>query len=232
MQMGMVGLGRMGASMVRRLMRGGHECVVYDVNADAVARVVRDGARGTSSLDAFAAALKTPRVAWMMVPAAVVEPTVVDLSRRFERGDVIVDGGNSHYIDDIRRAKALATHGMHYVDAGTSGGVWGLERGFCQMIGGEPDVVQHLDPLFATLAPAVDSAARTPGRDPKSHGTAEHGYLHCGPNGAGHFVKMIHNGIEYGIMAAYAEGMNILRHANVGKQHNAADAETTPLREP
>ena len=232
MQMGMVGLGRMGASMVRRLMRGGHECVVYDVNADAVARVVKEGARGTSSLDAFAAALKKPRVAWMMVPAAVVEQTVGDLSHRFERGDIIVDGGNSHYIDDIRRAKVLATHGIHYVDAGTSGGVWGLERGFCQMIGGEPDIVQHLDPLFATLAPAVDSAPRTPGRDPKSDGTAEHGYLHCGPNGAGHFVKMVHNGIEYGIMAAYAEGLNILRHANVGTQATASDAETTPLRNP
>jgi 6-phosphogluconate dehydrogenase len=232
MQMGMVGLGRMGASMVRRLMRGGHECVVYDVNADAVTRVVKEGARGASSLEAFAAALKKPRVAWMMVPAAVVEQTVVDLSQRFERGDIIVDGGNSHYIDDIRRAKVLATHGIHYVDAGTSGGVWGLERGFCQMIGGEPDIVQHLDPLFATLAPSVDSASRTPGRDPKSDGTAEHGYLHCGPNGAGHFVKMVHNGIEYGIMAAYAEGLNILRHANVGAQATASDAETTPLRNP
>ena len=232
MQMGMIGLGRMGASMVRRLMRGGHDCVVYDVNADAVAGVVKEGARGASSLDAFAAALKKPRVAWMMVPAAVVEQTVIDLSYRFERGDIIVDGGNSHYIDDIRRAKVLATHGMHYVDAGTSGGVWGLERGFCQMIGGEPDIVQHLDPLFATLAPSVDSASRTPGRDPKSGGTAEHGYLHCGPNGAGHFVKMVHNGIEYGIMAAYAEGLNILRHANVGAQATASDAETTPLRNP
>jgi len=232
MQMGMVGLGRMGASMVRRLMRGGHDCIVYDVNADAVARVVKDGARGASSLDAFAAALKKPRVAWMMVPAAVVEQTVVDLSHRFERGDIIVDGGNSHYIDDIRRAKELATHGVHYVDAGTSGGVWGLERGFCQMIGGEPDIVQHLDPLFATLAPSVDSASHTPGRDPKSGGTAEHGYLHCGPNGAGHFVKMVHNGIEYGMMAAYAEGLNILRHANAGTQATASDAETTPLRNP
>jgi 6-phosphogluconate dehydrogenase len=232
MQMGMIGLGRMGASMVRRLMRGGHDCVVYDVDADAVAGVVKEGARGASSLDAFAAALKKPRVAWMMVPAAVVEQTVVDLSDRFERGDIIVDGGNSHYIDDIRRAKELATHGVHYVDAGTSGGVWGLERGFCQMIGGEPDIVQHLDPLFATLAPSVDSASRTPGRDPKSGGTAEHGYLHCGPNGAGHFVKMVHNGIEYGMMAAYAEGLNILRHANVGAQATASDAETTPLRNP
>jgi 6-phosphogluconate dehydrogenase len=232
MQMGMVGLGRMGASMVRRLMRGGHECVVYDVKAEAVARVVKEGARGTSSVDTFAAALKKPRVAWMMVPAGVVEQTVVDLSQRFERGDIIVDGGNSHYIDDIRRAKLLGAHGMHYVDAGTSGGVWGLERGFCQMIGGEPEIVQHLDPLFATLAPSVDSASRTPGRDPKSDGTAEHGYLHCGPNGAGHFVKMVHNGIEYGMMAAYAEGLNILRHANVGAQATASDAETTPLRNP
>jgi 6-phosphogluconate dehydrogenase len=232
MQMGMVGLGRMGASMVRRLMRGGHECVVYDVNAGAVASVVKEGACGTSSLDAFAAALKKPRVAWMMVPAAVVEQTVGDLSHRFERGDIIVDGGNSHYIDDIRRAKVLASQGIHYVDAGTSGGVWGLERGFCQMIGGESDIVQHLDPLFATLAPAIDSAPRTPGRDRNSGGTAEHGYLHCGPNGAGHFVKMVHNGIEYGIMAAYAEGLNILRHANVGTQASVSDAETTPLRSP
>jgi 6-phosphogluconate dehydrogenase len=232
MQMGMVGLGRMGASMVRRLMRGGHECVVYDVNAGAVASVVKEGACGTSSLDAFAAALKKPRVAWMMVPAAVVEQTVGELSHRFERGDIIVDGGNSHYIDDIRRAKVLASQGIHYVDAGTSGGVWGLDRGFCQMIGGESDIVQHLDPLFATLAPAIDSAPRTPGRDRNSGGTAEHGYLHCGPNGAGHFVKMVHNGIEYGIMAAYAEGLNILRHANVGTQARVSDAETTPLRSP
>ena len=187
---------------------------------------------GVSSLDALAAALKKPRVVWMMVPAAVVEQTVDDLSHRFERGDIIVDGGNSHYIDDIRRAKRLAAQGIHYVDAGTSGGVWGLERGFCQMIGGEPDIVQHLDPLFATLAPAVDSAPRTPGRDRTSDGTAEHGYLHCGPNGAGHFVKMVHNGIEYGIMAAYAEGLNILRHANVGTQARVSDAETTPLRNP
>jgi 6-phosphogluconate dehydrogenase len=213
-------------------MRGGHECVVYDVNAGAVGSVVKEGACGTSSLDAFAAALKKPRVAWMMVPAAVVEQTVGELSHRFERGDIIVDGGNSHYIDDIRRAKVLASQGIHYVDAGTSGGVWGLDRGFCQMIGGESDIVQHLDPLFATLAPAIDSAPRTPGRDRNSGGTAEHGYLHCGPNGAGHFVKMVHNGIEYGIMAAYAEGLNILRHANVGTQARVSDAETTPLRSP
>jgi 6-phosphogluconate dehydrogenase len=232
MQMGMIGLGRMGASMVRRLMRGGHECVVYDVSADAVASVAQEGALGVSSLDALAAALKKPRVVWIMVPAAVVEQMVDDLSHRFERGDIIVDGGNSQYIDDIRRAKRLAGQGIHYVDAGTSGGVWGLERGFCQMIGGEPPIVQHLDPLFAALAPAIDSAARTTGRDPTSDRTAEHGYLHCGPNGAGHFVKMVHNGIEYGIMAAYAEGLNILRHANVGAQARVSDAETTPLRNP
>ncbi len=232
MQMGMVGLGRMGASMVRRLMRGGHECVAYDLSADAIASVVHEGARGVSTLDALAAALQPPRVVWMMVPAAVVEQTVDDLSHRFERGDIIVDGGNSHYIDDMRRAKVLASQGIHYVDAGTSGGVWGLERGFCQMIGGERDIVQHLDPLFATLAPSVASAPRTPGRDRTSGGTAEHGYLHCGANGAGHFVKMVHNGIEYGIMAAYAEGLNILRHANVGTQARVSDAETTPLRSP
>jgi 6-phosphogluconate dehydrogenase len=232
MQMGMVGLGRMGASMVRRLMRGGHDCVAYDVSADAVASVAREGARGVSSLDALTAALMKPRVAWMMVPAAVVEQTVDDLSHRFERGDIIVDGGNSHYIDDIRRANVLAAQGIHYVDAGTSGGVWGLERGFCQMIGSERDIVQHLDQLFATLAPSVESAPRTPGRDRTSGGTAEHGYLHCGPHGAGHFVKMVQYGIEYGILAAYAEGLNILRHANVGTQARASDAETTPLRHP
>ncbi len=232
MQMGMMGLGRMGASMVRRLMRGGHDCVVYDVNADAVAELATEGALGVSSLEAFAAALKQPRVAWMMVPAAVVEQALADLSRRFEQSDIIVDGGNSHYIDDIRRAQRLTTQGIHYVDAGTSGGVWGLERGFCQMIGGEPDTVQHLDPLFATLAPTVDSAPRTPGRNALKGGTAEHGYLHCGPNGAGHFVKMVHNGIEYGIMAAYAEGLNILHHANAGTGQRSADAETTPLRHP
>ena len=229
MQMGMVGLGRMGASMVRRLMRGGHDCVAYDVSADAVASVAREGARGVSSLDALTAALMKPRVAWMMVPADFVEQTVADLSHRFERGDIIVDGGNSHYIDDIRRANVLAAQGIHYVDAGTSGGVWGLERGFCQMIGGERDIVQHLDPLFATLAPSVESAPRTPGRDRTSGGTAEHGYLHCGPHGAGHFVKMIHNGIEYGLMAAYAEGLNILHGADIGKHARAKDAETAPV---
>jgi 6-phosphogluconate dehydrogenase len=228
----MVGLGRMGANMVRRLMRGGHECVVFDVTAAAVNELAKEGAIGASSLDDFAAKLKQPRAAWMMVPAAVVEQTVADLSRRFQRDDIIVDGGNSYYIDDIRRAESLKAKGIHYVDSGTSGGVWGLERGFCQMIGGEPQVVKHLDSIFATLAPSIDSAPRTPGREKVKGGTAEHGYLHCGPNGAGHFVKMVHNGIEYGIMAAYAEGMNILHNANVGKQTHAADAETTPLRNP
>jgi 6-phosphogluconate dehydrogenase len=232
MQMGMIGLGRMGANMVRRLLRGGHQCVVFDVSPDAVKALAKEGAIGASSLDDFKAKLQKPRVAWMMVPAAVVEKTLTDLSARFEPGDILVDGGNSYYVDDLRRAKALRAKGLHYVDSGTSGGVWGLERGFCQMIGGELEVVKHLDPIFATLAPPLDSAPRTPGREKSSPGTAEHGYLHCGPNGAGHFVKMVHNGIEYGLMAAYAEGMNILRHANVGKQQHVADAETTPLREP
>ncbi len=232
MQMGMIGLGRMGANMVRRLLRGGHQCVVFDVSPDAVKALAKEGAIGASSLDDFKAKLQKPRVAWMMVPAAVVEKTLTDLSARFEPGDILVDGGNSYYVDDLRRAKALRAKGLHYVDSGTSGGVWGLERGFCQMIGGEPEVVKHLDPIFATLAPLLDSAPRTPGREKSPPGTAEHGYLHCGPNGAGHFVKMVHNGIEYGLMAAYAEGMNILRHANVGKQQHVADAETTPLREP
>jgi 6-phosphogluconate dehydrogenase len=232
MQMGMVGLGRMGANMVRRLLRGGHECVVFDVSADAVKELAKEGAVGASSLDDFAAKLKLPRVAWMMVPAAVVEQTVADLSSRFQRDDIIVDGGNSYYIDDIRRAETLQAKGIHYVDSGTSGGVWGLERGFCQMIGGEPSVIKHLDSIFSTLAPPIDSAPRTAGREKVKGSTAEHGYLHCGPNGAGHFVKMVHNGIEYGIMAAYAEGMNILKNANVGKQTHAVDAETTPLRNP
>ncbi|HVC44269.1 MAG TPA: decarboxylating 6-phosphogluconate dehydrogenase [Candidatus Binataceae bacterium] len=230
--MGMVGLGRMGANMVRRLLHGGHECVVFDVSPAAVKSLAGEGAIGAASLDDFAAKLKPPRVAWMMVPAAVVEETVADLASRFAAGDIIVDGGNSYYVDDIRRAEMLKAKGLHYVDSGTSGGVWGLERGFCQMIGGEPAIVKHLDPIFATLAPPMDSAPRTPGREKSPGGTAEHGYLHCGPNGAGHFVKMVHNGIEYGLMAAYAEGMNILRHANVGKQQHTADAETTPLRHP
>ena len=228
----MIGLGRMGGSMVRRLLRGGHSCVVYDVNAKAVDELAGQGAAGARSLDEFVSALTAPRVAWLMVPAAIVQKTVDDLSRRFERGDIIVDGGNSHYADDIRRAKALSGLGIHYVDSGTSGGVWGLERGFCQMIGGEPAVVARLDPIFAALAPGADSASPTPARDRTSGGTADRGYLHCGPSGAGHFVKMIHNGIEYGMMAALAEGLNVLRHANVGKQTHAVDAETTPLREP
>ena len=232
MQVGMVGLGRMGANMVRRLIRGGHQCVVFDVSPKAVEGLAKEGAIGATSLDDFAAKLAKPRVTWMMVPAAVVESTVDDLAQRFERGDIIVDGGNSYYIDDIRRAKSLREKGIHYVDSGTSGGVWGLDRGFCQMIGGETGVVKHLDPIFATLAPPFDSAPRTPGRDKVSGSTAEHGYLHCGPNGAGHFVKMVHNGIEYGLMAAYAEGLNILKHANVGKHTQESDAETTPLRQP
>ncbi len=232
MQMGMIGLGRMGANMVRRLLLAGHECVVYDLGAQAVQQMQKQGAVGASSLDDFAAKLKKPRVSWIMVPAAAVEGTLQELSRRFEKGDIIVDGGNSYFVDDIRRAKALSAKGIHYVDAGTSGGVWGLERGFCQMIGGETEIVKHLDPLFAALAPSVESAPRTPGREKAKPSTAEHGYLHCGPSGAGHFVKMVHNGIEYGIMAAYAEGLNILRHANAGKHRETVDAETTPLREP
>jgi 6-phosphogluconate dehydrogenase len=232
MQMGMIGLGRMGANMVRRLLKGGHECVVFDMNKNAVQELVKEGAVGAASLDELTSKLKKPRVTWMMVPAAVVESTLDDLMKRFEKDDIIVDGGNSYYIDDIRRAKLLKTKGIHYVDSGTSGGVWGLERGYCQMIGGENDVVKHLDPLFATLAPPLDSAPRTPGRGKSKPTTAEHGYLHCGANGAGHFVKMVHNGIEYGIMAAYAEGLNILHHANVGKLKQTDDAETTPLRDP
>jgi 6-phosphogluconate dehydrogenase len=232
MQTGMVGLGRMGANMVRRLLRGGHECVVFNRSPAPVKELVKEGAIGASSLDDFAAKLGKPRVAWMMVPAAAVDNTVADLSARFEQCDIIVDGGNSYYIDDIRRAEELRAKGMHYVDSGTSGGVWGLERGFCQMIGGEKEIVKLLDPIFSTLAPSVDLAPRTPGREKVKGSTAEHGYLHCGPSGAGHFVKMVHNGIEYGIMAAYAEGMNILRNANTGKETHVADAETTPLRNP
>ena len=232
MQMGMIGLGRMGANMVRRLLKGGHECVVFDMNKSAVAELVKEGAVGTASLDELTSKLKKPRVTWMMVPAGVVEETLADLNKRFEKDDIIVDGGNSYYIDDLRRAKMLRTKGIHYVDSGTSGGVWGLERGYCQMIGGEPDVVKHLDPLFGTLAPPLESAPRTPGREKSQPTTAEHGYLHCGGNGAGHFVKMVHNGIEYGIMAAYAEGLNILHYANIGKLKEATDAETTPLRDP
>ena len=232
MQVGMVGLGRMGANMVRRLMRGDHQCVVFDVSPKAVEALAKEGAVGATSLDDFAAKLTKPRATWMMVPAGVVESTLAQLEARFESGDIIVDGGNSYYIDDIHRAKALSGKGIHYVDSGTSGGVWGLERGFCQMVGGETSVVKHLDPIFSTLAPPVDSAPRTPGRAKVSGSTAEHGYLHCGPNGAGHFVKMVHNGIEYGLMAAYAEGFNILKHANIGNHPQKSDAETTPLRNP
>jgi 6-phosphogluconate dehydrogenase len=231
MQLGMIGLGRMGSNMVRRLLRAGHQCVAFDLNADAVEALAKEGATGASSLDDFVKKLSKPRAVWLMVPAGVVDRSLQDLVPRLEKGDIVIDGGNSYYIDDIRRAAELKAKGLHYVDVGTSGGVWGLERGYCQMIGGEADVVKHLDPIFAALAPPVDAAPPTAGRE-KVGGTAEHGYLHCGPNGAGHFVKMVHNGIEYGIMAAYAEGLNVLRHANAGKQRRATDAETTPLRDP
>jgi 6-phosphogluconate dehydrogenase len=231
MQLGMVGLGRMGANMVRRLIRGGHQCVVFDVSPKSVEETARDGAAGSSSLHDFVAKLEKPRAVWLMVPAGVVDKTIAELVPLLEPGDILIDGGNSYYVDDIRRSKDLVRRRIHYVDVGTSGGVWGLERGYCMMIGGEKDVVKHLDPIFATLAPGTGSIPRTPGRE-KLDGTAEQGYLYCGPNGAGHFVKMVHNGIEYGIMAAYAEGLGILRDANVGKQEHAADAETTPLRRP
>lgn len=231
MQLGMIGLGRMGANMVRRLTKAGHECVVYDRSPEAVGALAKEGAVGASSLDDFIAKLKKPRAVWLMIPAAVVDKTLKDVMGRLEKDDIVIDGGNSYYRDDIRRAKELKPKGIHYVDVGTSGGVWGLERGYCLMIGGEAEVVRHLDPIFATLAPPTDAASRTAGRE-KVGGTAEHGYLHCGPHGAGHFVKMIHNGIEYGIMAAYAEGLNILRHANIGKREHETDAETAPLRDP
>ena len=231
MQLGMVGLGRMGANMVRRLLRGGHRCVVFDMSTKAVSELRQEKAEGSSSLQDFVAKLAKPRVVWLMVPAAVVDKTIADLEGHLEAGDILIDGGNSYYVDDVRRAQRLAPKRIHYVDVGTSGGVWGLERGYCMMIGGEKDVVQHLDPIFATLAPGAGDLARTPGRE-KLDGTAEQGYLHCGPNGAGHFVKMVHNGIEYGIMAAYAEGLGVLRDANVGKNQHAIDAETTPLRHP
>ena len=231
MQLGMIGLGRMGANMVRRLLAHGHQCTVFDMSPKAVQELVQDKATGATSLADFVAKLAKPRAVWLMVPAAVVDKTLAGILPLLEPGDILIDGGNSYYVDDIRRAKELAPKGIHYVDVGTSGGVWGLERGYCMMIGGEPDVVQHLDPIFATLAPGIGSIERTPGRE-KSTGTAEQGYLHCGPNGAGHFVKMVHNGIEYGLMAAYAEGMNILRAANVGKNTHDIDAETTPLRDP
>ncbi|HXI69365.1 MAG TPA: decarboxylating 6-phosphogluconate dehydrogenase [Verrucomicrobiae bacterium] len=231
MQLGMVGLGRMGANMVRRLVRAGHRCTVFDMSPKAVEGLAAEGATGSSSLADFVKKLEKPRAIWLMVPAAVVDKTIADLLPLLEKGDTLIDGGNSYYVDDIRRAKELAPKGIHYMDVGTSGGVWGLERGYCMMIGGETEVVKRLDPILATLAPGMGDVARTPGRE-KLGGTSEQGYLHCGPNGAGHFVKMVHNGIEYGIMAAYAEGLGILQNANVGKQQHAADAETTPLREP
>jgi 6-phosphogluconate dehydrogenase len=231
MQIGMVGLGRMGANMVRRLINGGQQCVVFDRSPKAVEELVKEKATAASDLADLARKLTKPRAIWLMVPAAVVEETISELVPHLEAGDVLIDGGNSYYVDDIRRAKELAPKGIHYVDVGTSGGVWGLERGYCMMIGGEKDMVQRLDPVFSALAPGVGEIPRTPGRA-ESGGTAEQGYLHCGPNGAGHFVKMVHNGIEYGIMAAYAEGLGVLRSANVGKQERRMDAETTPLRHP
>jgi len=231
MQLGMVGLGRMGANMVRRLIRKGHECVVFDRSPQAISDLVKDKANGANSLAELAKKLAKPRAVWLMVPAAVVDNTIADLLPHLESGDILIDGGNSYYIDDIQRAKQLTPKDIHYVDVGTSGGVWGLERGYCMMIGGEKDVVHHLDPIFSALAPGRGDISRTPGRE-SVDGTAEQGYLHCGPNGAGHFVKMVHNGIEYGIMAAYAEGLSVLRSANIGKKESAADAETTPLRNP
>jgi 6-phosphogluconate dehydrogenase len=231
MELGMIGLGRMGGNMVRRLIRAGHHCVVYDRSLDSVKALSADGAVGATSLADLAENLKPPRAVWLMVPAAVTDQSIDDLAAVLERGDCIIDGGNSYYVDDIRRAAKLRATGIDYVDVGTSGGVWGLERGYCMMIGGPEMTVERLDPIFKTLAPGVGDIPRTPGR-PSGRGTAEEGYLHCGPNGAGHYVKMVHNGIEYGLMAAYAEGLGILRAANVGKRSHAMDAETTPLRDP
>ncbi len=232
MQLGMVGLGRMGANMVRRLLKGGHECVVFDMSPKAVGELVAEHAVGSASLAELVKKLEKPRAVWLMVPAAVVDKSIADILPALEPDDILIDGGNSYYIDDIRRAKELMPRRIHYVDVGTSGGIWGLERGYCMMIGGEKPVVQRLDPIFATLAPGKGDIPPTAGREKLGASTAEQGYLHCGPNGAGHFVKMVHNGIEYGLMAAYAEGLNILHSANVGKQTHAADAETTPLRDP
>ena len=231
MQLGMIGLGRMGGNMVRRLLRNRHTCVVYDRNPGAVAELASEGAEGAASLREFVDKLSKPRAIWLMVPAAVVDASIEDLLPLLDPDDILIDGGNWYYVDDIRRAKELTPKKIHYVDVGTSGGVWGLERGYCMMIGGEPAVVQHLDPLLVALAPGIGKIPRTPGRE-NTEGTAEHGYLHCGSNGAGHFVKMVHNGIEYGLMAAYAEGMGILKAANIGKKTHAIDAETTPLRDP
>ncbi len=231
MQLGMIGLGRMGANMVRRLQRAGHQCVAFDRSAESVKQVASEGAIAATSLDDLVKKLQRPRAVWLMVPAAVVDATLQELAGKLDAGDIVIDGGNSYYIDDIRRANELATKGLHYVDVGTSGGVWGLERGYCQMIGGEKQIVGHLDPIFKSLAPGRGDISRTPGRE-KVPGTAEEGYLHCGPSGAGHFVKMVHNGIEYALMAAYAEGLNILKHANAGSGTREVDAETTPLRNP
>lgn len=231
MQLGMIGLGRMGANMVRRLMRGGHECVVWDQNRAGVEQMAGEGAVGARTPDDLLKSLAPPRAVWLMVPAAAVDGMLATLGARMQSGDILIDGGNSYYVDDIRRAKDLESKGMHYVDVGTSGGVWGLERGYCQMIGGRREIVEHLDPIFRTLAPGRGDLPRTPGRE-KAGGTAENGYLHCGPAGAGHFVKMVHNGIEYGLMAAYAEGLNILKHADVGKSSPSSDAETAPMRHP
>jgi len=232
MQLGMIGIGRMGGNMTRRLMRAGHEVVVYTTTATARDAFANEtGAIAASSLENLAERLKRPRAIWLMVPAAAVDPTLDGLGRALDKGDILIDGGNSYYVDDLRRARAFAARGVHYVDCGTSGGVWGLERGYCLMIGGDKAVIEHLDPIFATLAPGREAAPRLPGRE-RVGGTAEHGYLHCGPPGAGHFVKMVHNGIEYGVMAAYAEGLNILHHANAGRSEHAVDAETTPLRHP
>lgn len=228
----MIGLGRMGANMVSRLLHGGHECVVFDSKRESIEELAGKGATGAASLDDFITKLKPPRAVWLMVPAGAVEATLRELAGKMQPGDIIIDGGNSYYIDDIRRAKELKPKGIRYVDVGTSGGVWGMKRGYCMMIGGEGEAVRHLDPIFKTLAPGRGDIPRTPGRETAS-GSAEEGYLHCGPSGAGHFVKMVHNGIEYGIMAAYAEGLNILKHANAGKKSGeAVDAETTPLRNP
>jgi 6-phosphogluconate dehydrogenase len=231
MQLGMIGLGRMGANMVRRLLKAGHQCVVFDKSPKAVNELVEEKATGSTSLADMANRLEKPRAIWLMVPAAVVDKTIADLLPHLEAGDILIDGGNSYYVDDIRRAKELAHKDVHWVDVGTSGGVWGLERGYCMMIGGEADMIKHLDPIFSALAPGIGNIPRTQGRE-ELDGTSEQGYLHCGPSGAGHFVKMVHNGIEYGIMAAYAEGLGILRGANVGNQEHAVDAETTPLRNP
>jgi 6-phosphogluconate dehydrogenase len=231
MKLGIVGLGRMGSNIARRLTRAGHSCVAFDATPRAVIDLAKDGPEPAGSLKEMVEKLPCPRAVWLMVPAAAVEPTIRELAPMLEAGDTIIDGGNSHYHDDIRRAKELDARDIHYVDVGTSGGVWGLERGFCLMIGGEKTSIERLDPIFRALAPPIEQAARTPGRE-KREGTAEHGYLHCGPSGAGHFVKMVHNGIEYGMMAAYAEGLNILKHANIGKKKQADDAETAPLRNP